>query len=384
MMKMNWQHGVMVGLFVGGLLVGSGQVVGLADEGQKFEVTLEYYVTAINDGDQVASKWLYATEKKWVTPKEEFAYHPDLKFLNAPAKSAPLTALNYPLKWTYNSSGKPVKVTVKYTDLNNKVIGQPHTSSAKFTKGGKMIIEAPTGYRLVTPEDKNRLATGDGTWNIKVVPLESTAKPTPDGATKPDGNPNEGRPQPLPDKKPAPEPDTTDKPNSGQPGMGVKPTLPTGTNPGLPTHSGQPELPTSPVFPLKPSQPHGTLPVTHPELVVPVDEYPVTVPKPNVIYTPEGPINATNLDHTSELAEHPVTAVDGSAAVTDAAGPSKPTKRPATASQPKPHRTATPLQHISSSGRRLPQTDEQTSKGSLMGMVALAGLSIVRFRRFLH
>ncbi len=381
MMKMKWQYGVMVSLFVGGLLAGSGgSVVGLADETVKYDIDLKFFVEAINDGEQTESKWLYSTEKRQVVSGEALEHQAFLiGFLTSGNRLAPEAAPTSALTWTYSGVGLPVKVTVKYMDQNDQQIGQPHVSSDKFTRGGKMIIEAPAGYRLVTPEVKNRLATTSETWNIKVTPLNSAAKPVPGGEEKPDSKPNEGnpnKPQPLPDK-----PDVAGKPQPGNPGVVVKPTLPTGSNPSQPTHPGQPALPTPPVLPTRPT---GTLPMTHPELVVPVDEYPVAVSKPNVIYTPEGPINATDLSHTSELAERPVTAVDGSTAVTDATTASKPAKRTPAASQAKPHRTASPLQHVATSGLRLPQTDEQTSKGSLLGMVALAGLGIIRFRRFLH
>ncbi|MFD1548076.1 LPXTG cell wall anchor domain-containing protein [Levilactobacillus fuyuanensis] len=382
MMKMKWQHGVMVSLFIGGLLVGSGgSVVGLADETVKYDMDLEFFVEAINDGDQTESKWVYSTEKRQVVAGEALEHQAFLiGFLTSGNRLAPEAAPTAALKWTYSGLGLPVKVTVKYTDQNDQQIGQSHVSSAKFTRGGKMIIEAPAGYRLVTPEVKNRLATTSETWNIKVTPLNSAAKPMPGGEEKPDSKPDEGshnKPQTVPDK-----PDVTEKPQPGNPGASVKPTLPIAPHPGQPTDPGHPVLPTP--APLVPSRPSSSLPITHPELVVPVDEYPGNVSNPNVIYTPEGPINATDLDHTSELTERPVTAVDGSTPATDTIATSKPAKRTTAASQAKPHRTASPLQRIATSGQRLPQTDEQTTKGSLLGMVALAGLGLVRFRRFLH
>ncbi|WP_269801561.1 hypothetical protein [Levilactobacillus tujiorum] len=40
MMILKWHHGVMVSLFIGGLLIGSGGISGRADDGKPFTVEI--------------------------------------------------------------------------------------------------------------------------------------------------------------------------------------------------------------------------------------------------------------------------------------------------------------------------------------------------------
>lgn len=384
MMKMKWQHGVMVSLFIGGLLVGSGGVVGLADETDvhaPYDLRIDYYIKAIDEG-QPEQRKLYKSASVRVTPGEVMSgsaelnafLHSDRVMLKAPVKS------EY-IMWTYSGQQTMATVNLNYVNEQNGKVITSRKGIQSVSIGGKVNIAAPTGYKLTDASVVNRMVkTIHEDWNIAVKSVSSQTGTTP-------------APQPtLPGKpQPKPLPGATTQTKPGIPGTSTSPEKPSiGTKP-VPSETGKPLLPIRPSIPNKPNfsgkpvDPTPFVPVTHPELVVPVDEYPATtVPKPNVIYTPEGPVNATELNHTSELNEHPVTAVDGSAAVTGAPAESKPSKRPQAPSQAKPHRTASPLQHISTSGRRLPQTDEQTSKGSLLGMVALAGLGVIRFRRFLH
>lgn len=369
MMKTKWQHGIMLSLFVSGLLIGSGEIVGLADDGQRFKIHLTFKVVAVDDGQTVPTEYTFATEERWVKPHEALTGNKVLSQYMQPAtKLAPENDRDPNVVWKYHFENKPAKVTITYVDQTQHSVGTTHTSSGGYTMGGRMQIVAPIGYQLVNPQDKERMAIQpQEMWRIRVEKTSVSEKPATGGNGA--SQSNEGV-KPIP----APQPE--------------KPTSPTATTPQKPTTS-QPEKPIFPVLPTHP-KPKPTFPITHPELVVPVapdpiDMYPpVTVPKPQVIYTPEGPINSADLAHVSEMAEHPITAIDGSSATTVLTKPQKASKaHSAPMTGPKAHaHNSRPL--ATDAQRRLPQTNEQTTNKVLLGLATLTGLGIIPFRRFRH
>jgi len=372
-MKTKWQHGVMLSLFVSGLLLGSGGIVGLADDkSSPYDLKIQYYIEAVDEGTMRQVERPYKLETRRVIPGESLPGNAELgAFLSskrfnvkAPAASSEI------LRWTYTGARRPANISLKYINKQNKEVVASRMTGETVTVGGRLNINAPTGYKLTNVDDVNRIVKLENEkWEILVESLseQTTEVPTPEEAGKPQGQP-----------KPSEKPDS-DK----------NPQLPTDPNLGQSVIPSKPVLPVPPVVPTSPvSKP--TFPITHPELVVPVapdpiDVYPpVTVPKPQVIYTPEGPINSTDLAHVSEMAEHPVTAIDGGSSSTVLKEPTKTSKEHSAPVKGQSVSVHTPRPLTTGSQRQLPQTSEQTTNRGLLGLAALAGLGIISFRRFRH
>ncbi|NLR09501.1 MULTISPECIES: LPXTG cell wall anchor domain-containing protein [Lactobacillaceae] len=394
MMKMNWQQGVMLGLFAGGFLIGTGGVVGLADERKPYDLQINYYIAALDEGLQ-ESRRFYTTEKVRVTPGEALNGRPELAvFLSntrSNAKAPDPSTLNGPMNWTYSGTRKFANVKLKYVNTKSKLVVSDRMIRGNVTVGGKLNISAPTGYQLVNADDTNRIVKSiSEEWHVMVTPKTTTT-----GSTEPDES-GTSQPEPQPTKPGESEPEKPSEPDSnpgdmkpGEPNSGeTKPEKPTPEDPNTTPHPGGNPAPIQPTTPSPIPHPQPTLPLTPPSSVVtdrrkPVGKVPtVTVPRPHVTAESAQPNTDTNLDHVSELTEHPITAITDDSLATMPATTTKPSQ-----GAKKPHSEKLPVGgrqwRVSSTRRqKLPQTNEQTSKGSLLGLVALAGIGLSRFWRF--
>lgn len=416
---MNWQQGVMLSLFAGGFLIGNGGVVGMADERKPYDLQINYYIEALDEGLQ-GSKRLYQTEKVRVTPGEALNGRPELAaFLSntrSNMKAPDPSTLNGSLNWTYSGTRKFATVKLKYVSTESKLVVSDRMIKGNVTVGGKLNISAPDRYQLVNADDTNRIVKSiNEEWQVMVTPkttMVGSTEPGESGTSQPQPHPTKpGEPGPEKPSEPGsnpgePEPGATNsggtnsgetkpgetKPGDANPG-GTKPgdTKPENPNPGDPNatpHPGGNPAPVQPTTPTPSPSPKPTLPLTPPSSVVtdgrkPVGKVPtVTVPRPHVTAEPAQPNTDTNLDHVSELAEHPVTAITDDSLATMPATPTKPSQA---AKKPHSARLLADGRQRQTSGthhRKLPQTNEQTSKGSLLGLVALAGIGLSRFWRF--
>lgn len=398
-MKMNWQQGVMLGLFASGFLIGTGGVVGMADERKPYDLQINYYIAALDEGLQ-ESRRFYKTEKVRVTPGEALNGRPELAvFLSntrSNVKAPDPSTLNGPMNWTYSGTRKFANVKLKYVNTKSKLVVSDRMIKGNVTVGGKLNISAPTGYQLVNADDTNRIVKSiSEEWHVMVTPKTTTT-----GSTE-SGESGTSQPETHPTKPGEPEPEKPSEPGSNSGNMKPGETKPGEMNPGETStedtkpgdpnatpHPGGNPAPVQPTTPNPIPIPQPTLPLTPPSSVVtdgrkPVGKVPtVTVPRPHVTAESAQPNTDTNLDHVSELTEHPITAITDDSLATMPATPTKPSQ-----GAKKPHSEKLPVGgrqwHVSSTRRRkLPQTNEQTSKGSLLGLVALAGIGLSRFWRF--
>ncbi|WP_341779528.1 LPXTG cell wall anchor domain-containing protein [Levilactobacillus sp. HBUAS70063] len=404
-MKMKWQHGVMLSLFASGFLMGSGGMVGLAaDGGKTYALHVNYMICARDEGRAEVDR-LYKSEIFQVRPGDQIPGKPELAaYLTSMRTGTGMQApeeTDRPMVWTYTGARKLATVKLSYVNTQTRVVVASRIVKGTVTVGGKLNIVAPVGYRLEKPTDVDRLVHKvSEAWQVAVTPKstqsgtdQATAPGTPqtDAGEKP--NAGEHSTPPVTAKPSQPVPPTQG--TGDQPSQPEKPVVPDQPGPvqpgGTPTRPGNP-LPIAPILPGQhplPTEPVPAFPLTHPELVVPVAPDPTDESDETGSQSvgPSSTLNPTsNLDHVSELAEQPVTAIDEPTLSSTPASETKPAKASQTAQ-------TTDSQPLRAGGRqwriqktkqqsKLPQTNEQTAKASLLGLVALAGIGGYRFWRF--
>ncbi|MCH5464487.1 LPXTG cell wall anchor domain-containing protein [Levilactobacillus tujiorum] len=360
MMILKWHHGVMVSLFIGGLLIGSGGISGRADDGESFTVEITDMIKAIDDGETEPTSRVFATRKQVVKAGEELTKNPKLNSYWGSVTHHAIPGQES-VTWKYDRSKQSAQVTIKYIDAQRKQVGEQR-SSGKFSQGGRMKMKAPAGYRLKNPSDQQRMAitSRPDVWEIAVEPVAPDQSGTTGGTTTIVPKPDETKPlTPVPPTDEGKHPDQgTNKPDKGghqQPGK-------------TPGNAPKPQ-----VLRPRPTRPGG-LPSRRPELVVPVEPQPLAVPRPQVPYPTH------ELDHVSELAEHPVTVI-GEEPVTST--PNR-QERPLKPRVSRKRSQASGVPRAAASAKKLPQTGEQPTWLRILGVMALTGTGVLRFHRFKH
>lgn len=378
MMKMKWQQGVMLSLFAGGFWIGSGGVVGLADDsGKPYALQINYMIRGKDEG-MVEVDRLYKTEVLQVKPGDPISGKPELAaYLSSmrPNMTAPESA-DRPMVWTYTGSRKIANVKLKYVDSQTKVTVVSRMIAGNVTVGGRLNIAAPAGYRLMNPSDVTRIVKARSeTWEVLITPKTASVGTAPSNEAE--------KPGPQPVEEPH-QPGNSSQ--SERPDQSEKPTSPTPTERPQRPGTGSPlPIQPAPVPTPQPSFPVGSPGLATLPVVNALDERPVTAESQPHVSTPPVGNTTPNLDHVSELTEQPVTAIDDESPSTRPTGATKPAKAKRTADSPQfkaggRRWLVQPTQ--TSSRRKLPQTNEQTTKGSLWGLVALAGIGASRFWRF--